>query len=93
VLNIDHEFLDSTQMNVSGVEFEQERESWFGEVSVGGSYEWHEGSRHYMFYGELSTEASLSNTEDNYQVGGTVGFRVRFYADTLGSDLCKLLLL
>ncbi|MEW6438438.1 MAG: autotransporter outer membrane beta-barrel domain-containing protein [Pseudomonadota bacterium] len=74
IANLHYEFLDGTDVNVSGTNFVDSLDRLWGSVGGGGSYSWHGGK--YSLYGEVSYNTSLSNIgkSDSYQ--GVGGFRV-----------------
>ncbi|OZI61909.1 autotransporter family protein [Bordetella genomosp. 11] len=72
VINIKHEFLDGTRVQVSGVPVDSRLGRTWGGVGVGGNYSW--GGR-YALYGELGTDADFSGS---YAVTASAGFRMTF---------------
>lgn len=76
IANINHEFLDGTSVNVSGVSFRSEQDAWTGDIGVGGTYNWNDDK--YSLFGETSYGTSLSNLGDSYALKGNAGLRVKW---------------
>lgn len=76
IANLYHEFLDGTDVNVSGVNFASENDRTWGGIGAGGTYNWTNDK--YSLYGEVSLNTSLSNFADSYSVNGTAGFKIAF---------------
>lgn len=76
IANLYNEFLDGTQVDVSGDKFESRNDRLWGGIGIGGSYNWADDK--YSIYGEVSTNTSLKNFADSYTLGGTVGFRMKW---------------
>lgn len=76
IANLYYEFLDASQVEVSGTKFQTRPERLWGGVGAGGSYNWDDDK--YSVYGEVSLNTSLANFADSYTVGGTIGFRVKW---------------
>lgn len=76
IANLYYEFLDATQVDVSGTKFQSRPERLWGGIGAGGSYNWEDDK--YSVYGEVSLNTSLANFADSYTVGGTIGFRVKW---------------
>lgn len=76
IANLYYEFLDGTEVGVSGVDFANESDRTWGGIGAGGSYNWNDDK--YSLYGEVSINTSLSNFADSYSLTGTAGFRVKF---------------
>ncbi len=76
VADLSHEFLDGTAIDVSGAPVVSRTERTWGGLAVGGTYAWDDGR--YTLFGQASADTSLSDFGDSYDVGGTMGFRVRF---------------
>lgn len=72
VVNVKHEFLDGTRVQVSGVPVDSRMGRTWGGIGLGGNYSW--GGR-YALYGEVGTEADFSGS---YTVTATAGFRMAF---------------
>lgn len=76
LVNFNYVFDNETQVNVSGVKFEAERDAWSAELGVGGSLELADGNT--SIYVEASTETSLKHFRESYDYKGTLGFRMKF---------------
>jgi fibronectin-binding autotransporter adhesin len=76
VVDLSHEFLDGTAVDVSGAPLISRVERTWAGLAAGGTYAWGEGR--YTLYGEVSGDTSLSGFGDSYDIAGTAGFRVRF---------------
>lgn len=72
VVNLRHEFLDGTRVQVSGVPVDSRLgRNWAG-VGLGWNYAW---SERYALYGEVGVDSDFSGS---YAVNGTVGIRMMF---------------
>ncbi len=76
IVNLTNEFLDGTRVDVSGTKFYSRADRLTGGIGFGGTYSW--ANDKYTVYGEVSADSSLKNFADSYEVGGTLGLRVRF---------------
>lgn len=76
IANVYYEVLDGTSVSVAGTEIESQNDRAWGEIGVGGSYNW--GNDAYALYGELSTSSSFQNFADSYTVKGTAGLRINW---------------
>ncbi len=76
IANLHYEFLDGAQVNVAGTSFSQRQDRLWGELGLGGSYNWADDK--YSLYGEADISTSLANFADSYELSGTAGFRVKF---------------
>lgn len=76
IVNLTNEFLDGTRVDVSGTELNSRAEALAGAIGLGGAYSW--ANDKYTVYAEVAADTSLKNFADSYEVGGTVGLRVRF---------------
>lgn len=76
IVNLTNEFLDGTRVDVSGTKFDSRADRVTGGIGFGGTYSWNNDK--YAIYGELSADTSLKNFADSYEVGGTLGLRVKF---------------
>ncbi|WP_082407494.1 autotransporter outer membrane beta-barrel domain-containing protein [Mesorhizobium sp. 1M-11] len=74
--NLRYEFLQGTRVDVATVNFANRTDRFWGEVGVGGSYNWNDDK--YSVYGEGSVATSLSNFGDSNAIKGTLGFRVKW---------------
>ncbi|MCP4932676.1 MAG: autotransporter outer membrane beta-barrel domain-containing protein, partial [bacterium] len=75
-VNLHHEFLDGTEVAVSGVSLFNEQDQWSGEIGLGSSWNW--GDDKYSLYGKASVSTDLENFADSYSFNGTIGIRARF---------------
>lgn len=75
VVNIYNEFLDPTSVSVSGTRFNSGNDRLWGELGLGGSYEWAGGR--YSLFGQGSIATSLENFGRSHSYQGRIGFRVR----------------
>jgi len=71
-VNLKHEFLDGTRIEVSGVPVASRMSRTWGSLGVGANYGW--GSR-YALYGEVDADVDFSGS---YVVTATAGFRMMF---------------
>ncbi|MFK4823099.1 autotransporter outer membrane beta-barrel domain-containing protein, partial [Ochrobactrum quorumnocens] len=76
IVNLTNEFLDGTRVDVSGTKFDSRADRLTGGVGLGGTYSW--ANDKYAVFGEVSADTSLKNFSDSYEVGGTLGLRVKF---------------
>jgi fibronectin-binding autotransporter adhesin len=76
IANLYNEFLDGTRVNVSGVEFDSRNERLWGGLGLGGSYNWNDDK--YSVYGEVSANTGLRHFGDSFDIGGTLGLRVKW---------------
>ncbi|CAN7229444.1 autotransporter outer membrane beta-barrel domain-containing protein [Phenylobacterium sp. LjRoot164] len=76
VVDLSHEFLDGTAIDVSGVPVVSRGERTWAGLAAGGTYGWGDGR--YSVYGEIAGDTSLSSFGDSYDITGAAGFRVRF---------------
>lgn len=74
--NLSYEWLDGTQVEVSGTPIESRNQRLWGQLGIGGSYGW--GGGKYMLYTEVSGDTPIANFGDGYNLKGSVGFRARF---------------
>ncbi|WP_454696342.1 autotransporter family protein [Achromobacter aegrifaciens] len=72
VVNLKHEFLDGTRIQVSDVPVASRMSRTWGNLGVGANYAW--GNR-YAVYGQVDADADFSGS---YAVTGTAGFRMTF---------------
>ncbi|CAG2139034.1 outer membrane autotransporter protein [Cupriavidus plantarum] len=72
VLNVKHEFLDGTQVRISGVPVGSRLGSTWGGAGIGWNYAW---SERYAVYGEVGADTDFSGS---YAASGTAGFRMVF---------------
>ncbi|MDP3592655.1 autotransporter-associated beta strand repeat-containing protein [Phenylobacterium sp.] len=76
LVNLTHEFLDGSQVDVSGAPLANRAERTWGGLAVGGSYGW--GAGRYLVYVEAAADTPISGFGDSYAVSGTAGFSMRF---------------
>ncbi|MFC5067999.1 autotransporter outer membrane beta-barrel domain-containing protein [Flaviflagellibacter deserti] len=76
IANLYHEFLDNTDVDVAGTPFATTNERLSGGVGLGGSYSWNDDK--FAVYGEATAVTSLEDLGEDYSVGGTVGFRMKW---------------
>ncbi|WP_246667196.1 autotransporter outer membrane beta-barrel domain-containing protein [Bradyrhizobium sp. UNPA324] len=73
IANVHYEFLDGTNVLVSGTGFANANDRLWGSIGGGGTYSWASGR--YAVFGEVSYNASLAHGDD-HSYKGTAGFRV-----------------
>lgn len=76
IANIYQELMNSSKVNVVGVEFENDIDKTWGGIGAGGTYAWADDK--YALYGEGSVNTSLSNFAKSYSLKGTVGLRIKW---------------
>jgi fibronectin-binding autotransporter adhesin len=76
LVNLSHEFLDGSRVDVSGARLASRAERTWGGLAAGVSYGW--GAGRFLVYGEANADTSLSGFGDSYAAGGSAGFRMRF---------------
>ena len=76
IANLYNEFLDGTRVNVSGTDFSSRDDRLWGGLGLGGSYNWNDDK--HSLYGEVSANTGLAHFGDSYDVGGTLGLRVKW---------------
>lgn len=76
IVNLTNEFLNGTRVDVSGTKFDSRADRLTGGIGLGGTYSW--ANDKYAVFGEVSADTSLENFADSYDVGGTLGLRVKF---------------
>jgi fibronectin-binding autotransporter adhesin len=74
--NLYREFLDGTQVDVSGTPFASHDDALWGGLSLGSSYEWDDGK--YALHGELTGKTGLENPGQSYEASATLGLRVKW---------------
>ncbi|WP_063582647.1 autotransporter outer membrane beta-barrel domain-containing protein [Achromobacter ruhlandii] len=72
VLNLKHEFLDGSRIQVADVPVVSRMSRTWGNLGVGADYAW---AKRYAVYGQFDADADFSGS---YVVTGTVGFRMTF---------------
>ena len=73
IANLYYEFLDGTEVEVSGVNFASENDRTWGGIGTGGSHNWNDDK--YSIYSEVSVNTSLSNFADSYSLTARPGSR------------------
>lgn len=76
IFNLYNEFLDGSQVNVSGVNFRTRDERLWTEIGIGGSYNWNKDI--YSLYANVNIGTSIENFGDDYSFSGTLGFRMKW---------------
>nr|WP_242697543.1 autotransporter outer membrane beta-barrel domain-containing protein [Bordetella petrii] len=72
VVNVKHEFLDGTRVEVASVPVSSRMGRTWGSVGLGANYGW---SERYAIYGEVAADADFSGS---YILAATAGFRMAF---------------
>ena len=76
IANLYYEFLDGTQVNVSGKNFGSKTDRLWGGLGAGVSYNW--GKDKYSLYAEGLVNTSLENPGSSRSLQGNIGFRMRW---------------
>lgn len=76
VANLYYEFLDGTEVSVTGVKFENRPDRFWSGLGAGLSHNWMNDK--YSIYGEANARSSFNDFGDSYSLNGTVGFRMKF---------------
>ena len=76
IANLYYEFLDGTEVSVSGVAARFEPHQLWGELGLGGVVEWDDGN--YAVYGEVAHKVSLEDFYDGRIATGKLGLKIRF---------------
>ncbi|RTL99911.1 MAG: autotransporter outer membrane beta-barrel domain-containing protein [Hyphomicrobiales bacterium] len=74
--NLYYDFLDGTDVDVSGTGLTSKSQQLWGGLGVGGSLSW--ADDRYAVHGELLARTSLEDFGDSHSFGGTVGFSVKW---------------
>jgi outer membrane autotransporter protein len=74
IANLHYEFLDGTNVDVSGTGFASANDRLWGSIGGGGSYSWANGR--YTLFGEATYSTSLEYAAENHSYKGTGGFRI-----------------
>ena len=74
VANLYYDFLDGSDVDVSGTRFVNESQALWGGLGLGGTYSWSGGR--YSVNGEAFVRTSLEDFGDSNSVGAKVSFRV-----------------
>lgn len=76
IANLYYDFLDGTDVDVSGTRLTSKPQQLWGGLGVGGSLSW--ADDRYAVHGELLARSSLEDFGDSHSFGGTVGFSVKW---------------
>ncbi len=76
IANLYYEFLDGTQVNVSGKNFGSKTDRLWGGLGAGVSYNW--GKDKYSLYAEGLVNTSLEKVGSSRSLQGNIGFRMRW---------------
>ncbi|MBZ9822831.1 autotransporter-associated beta strand repeat-containing protein [Mesorhizobium sp. CA4] len=76
IANIYYDFLDGTDVDVSGVKLSSQNQKFWGGVGLGGSLDFGDGK--YSVYGEALAKTSLASFGDSNVISGKLGFSVRW---------------
>lgn len=76
IANLYRDFMTESTFSIARTNFAVQHERTWGGLGLGGIYTWADDK--YSVYGEGSVKTSLNNFGDNYELTGTVGFRVKW---------------
>ncbi|WP_224545079.1 autotransporter-associated beta strand repeat-containing protein [Mesorhizobium sp. CA16] len=76
IANLYYDFLDGTDIDVSGVKLSSQNQKVWGGVGLGGSLDFGDGK--YSVYGEALAKTSLASFGDSNVVSGKLGFSVHW---------------
>ncbi|WP_054186262.1 autotransporter outer membrane beta-barrel domain-containing protein [Rhizobium acidisoli] len=76
IANLYYDFLDGSDVDVSGTRFVSENRALWGGLGLGGSYSWWD--ERYSINGEAFARTSLHDFGDSYSFGGKVSFNVKW---------------
>ncbi|MDF0699399.1 autotransporter outer membrane beta-barrel domain-containing protein [Rhizobium sp. MC63] len=76
IANLYYDFLDGSDVDVSGTRFVSENRALWGGLGLGGSYNW--SDERYSINGEAFARTSLQDFGDSYSIGGKVSFNVKW---------------
>ncbi|TIW93814.1 MAG: autotransporter outer membrane beta-barrel domain-containing protein [Mesorhizobium sp.] len=76
IANLYYDFLDGSDVDVSGTRFVSENRALWGGLGLGGSYSW--SDERYSINGEAFARTSLQDFGDGYSIGGKVSFNVQW---------------
>ncbi|TPI21035.1 autotransporter-associated beta strand repeat-containing protein [Mesorhizobium sp. B4-1-1] len=76
IANLYYDFLDGTDVDVSGVKLSSQNQKFWGGVGLGGSLDFGDGK--YSVYGEALAKTSLASFGDSNVISGKLGFSVRW---------------
>ena len=76
IANVYHEFKGDSAVSVGAVEYKaEEKGTWLG-LGLGGTHNW--ANDKFSVYGEIGVKTSTKHFSDEYELSGTVGFRIGF---------------
>ncbi|MBZ9996199.1 autotransporter-associated beta strand repeat-containing protein [Mesorhizobium sp. BH1-1-4] len=76
IANLYYDFLDGTDVDVSGVKLVSQNQALWGGVGLGGSLDFADGK--YAVFGEATAKTSLEKFGDSNSIGAKLGFSVRW---------------
>ncbi|MFB2567056.1 autotransporter outer membrane beta-barrel domain-containing protein [Rhizobium sp. IMFF44] len=76
IANIYNDFLDGSDVDVSGTRLVSENRALWGGLGLGGSYSW--TNERYSVNGEAFARTSLQDFGDSYSIGGKLSFNVKW---------------
>ncbi|WP_348643483.1 autotransporter outer membrane beta-barrel domain-containing protein [Mesorhizobium sp. M2E.F.Ca.ET.209.01.1.1] len=76
IANLYYDFLDGTDVDVSGTRLTSKPQQLWGGLGLGGSLSW--ADDRYSVHGELLARTSLEDFGDSHAFGGSVGFSVKW---------------
>ncbi|TPI12452.1 autotransporter outer membrane beta-barrel domain-containing protein [Mesorhizobium sp. B4-1-3] len=76
IANLYYDFLDGTDVDVSGVKLSSQNQKFWGGVGLGGSLDFADGK--YSVYGEALAKTSLANFGDSNVISGKLGLSVHW---------------
>lgn len=74
IVNLHYEFLNGASTDVSGTELMSKNDALWGEVGIGGSYNWDDDK--YSLYGQVWASTSLEHPGNSHNLGGRVGLHI-----------------
>ncbi|GKX34947.1 MAG: hypothetical protein MnENMB40S_25650 [Rhizobiaceae bacterium MnEN-MB40S] len=72
--NLYYDFSDPTAVNVEGVDLSSRLDRFWGEIGLGGSYNWNNDA--FSIYGEVVAGSSLEDPGASYDFQGNIGLRL-----------------
>ncbi|MBB3391661.1 fibronectin-binding autotransporter adhesin [Rhizobium sp. BK275] len=76
IANLHYDFLDGSDVDVSGTRLVSENRPLWGGLGLGGSYSW--SDERYSINGEAFARTSLQNFGDSYSIGGKLSFNMKW---------------
>ncbi|MBB3148398.1 fibronectin-binding autotransporter adhesin [Phyllobacterium trifolii] len=76
IANLYYDFLDGSDVNVSGVSLVSQNQALWGGLGLGGSISW--ADSRYTLYGEAIARGSFEDLSDNNSISAKVGFSVNW---------------